>query len=93
MRGAKKVITYLVDRFPDPDAESFHVKTATLLQRLVKWGEFESRLHIRVSVEHKRENGKGCVNGGISEHQKSIIDRNGDHIEQDNEDGLNYRND
>ena len=44
---------YLVDRFPDPDAERLHIETPALLKRFVERWERQRVVNVCVSVEHK----------------------------------------
>ena len=85
--------TYLINRKPDPHAESLHVETAALLKRLVEWREHQSRVQISVSVKYEREYGQCRVYCRVAEHQEAVVDGNCHKVEKDDEDGLDDRND
>lgn len=48
-------------------------------------------MHVRVSIEHKRKDGQSRVYSRIPQHKETVVDWNGNEVEQDDEDGLNDR--
>lgn len=86
----EKKDAYLVDRFPDPDAECLHIETPALLQRFVERWERQRVVNVCISVEHKREHWERRVDCGISKHEETVVDRNRDEVKQEDEDSLNH---
>ena len=80
--------TYLINRFPKPDREGLETETAALLKTLVERRELQHGVHVGILVEHQREDRQVRVDGRVTEHEVSIVDRDSNEVEHDGEESL-----
>lgn len=78
----------MVDRFPDPDEESFVVELAAFLEGLVELRELFDFVFVDVLVEDDAEDGEHGIDGGVTEHEIAVVDGDGDGVEDQGEDSL-----
>lgn len=78
----------LEDGLEGPDEEGLAVQTSAFLEGLIERGELHDRLGVDVDVENEGEDGKRGVDGGVAEHEESIVDGDSDEEEDDREESL-----
>ena len=81
----------MVDGFPDPDEECFVVELAAFLEGLIELRELFDFVLVDVLIEDDAEDGEHGVDGGVAQHQVAVVDRDGDGVEDQGEDGLDDR--
>lgn len=91
--GAKHDNTALEDRFEEPDQERFNRKRASFLKCGVKWWVLHHHVNTDIVIEHEREDWQTSVDRCVTKDQHTVVDRNGDIVEDTGEDGLDDRDD
>lgn len=81
------------DGLPHPYQEGFGGQHSSFLQSRVKDWEFQDCSGRAIFVRNEREDWAHCVNCGIAKDQVSIVNWNGDEVEDDRENCLDHGDD
>jgi hypothetical protein len=80
----------LVDALPNPNAECSKVHASSFLKSLVERWVGHDTLLVSVFVKDQGEDGQGGVDGGVTQHQETIVDWNRHKVEEQGEGSLDY---